>query len=142
MVPGRHSCTFGRNPLVMAITGDVVEIIGAEAFLNQVRRKSERVILGLRAVVAENPPSDLSRHCAGIGNLHESQLPLKGLPEGVGFAFWTPFGISNDIDSANGVAFEHAALQQIQRISEGPAGSAGSPPTRMKRDGVASAIRP
>lgn len=55
MTPGTHGSTFGGNPLAMAIASKVVEIIADEAFLDRVRRKSERLIAGLRAVVAEYP---------------------------------------------------------------------------------------
>lgn len=67
MTPGTHGSTFGGNPLAMAIAAKVIEIIADETFLDQVRRKSERLVAGLRAVVADHP--DLFTEVRGEGLL-------------------------------------------------------------------------
>jgi acetylornithine/N-succinyldiaminopimelate aminotransferase len=55
MTPGTHGSTFGGNPLAMAVASKVIEIIGDEAFLADVRRKGERLGVGLEALVVECP---------------------------------------------------------------------------------------
>jgi acetylornithine/N-succinyldiaminopimelate aminotransferase len=55
MTPGMHGSTFGGNPLAMAIASKVVRIVANAAFLSEVRRKSERLRIGLEALIAEYP---------------------------------------------------------------------------------------
>ena len=55
MTPGTHGSTFGGNPLAMAVACKVVQLVGNEAFLADVRRKGEQLRVGLAALVAEYP---------------------------------------------------------------------------------------
>jgi acetylornithine/N-succinyldiaminopimelate aminotransferase len=55
MTPGTHGSTFGGNPLAMAVAAKVVQLVGNEAFLADVRRKGERLRAGLEALTAEYP---------------------------------------------------------------------------------------
>jgi acetylornithine/N-succinyldiaminopimelate aminotransferase len=55
MTPGTHGSTFGGNPLAMAVAAKVVQLVGNEAFLADVRRKGVRLLSGLEGLAAECP---------------------------------------------------------------------------------------
>jgi acetylornithine/N-succinyldiaminopimelate aminotransferase len=53
MTPGTHGSTFGGNPLAMAVAAKVVQLVGNEAFLADVRLKGDKLRAGLEALAAE-----------------------------------------------------------------------------------------
>ncbi len=55
MGAGTHGSTYGGNPLACAVGAKVMEIITAEGFLDQVRRKSSALRQSLEGLVAAHP---------------------------------------------------------------------------------------
>ena len=51
-VPGTHGSTFGGNPVCCAAALAVLDIVSAPGFLEEVARKGERLLSGLRAIAA------------------------------------------------------------------------------------------
>jgi acetylornithine/N-succinyldiaminopimelate aminotransferase len=55
MTVGTHGSTYGGNPLACAVGACVMEIVGDEAFLADVRRKAGLFRQGLEGLVASHP---------------------------------------------------------------------------------------
>ncbi|MDB5524579.1 MAG: Acetylornithine aminotransferase [Rhizobium sp.] len=55
MTPGTHGSTFGGNPLAMTIASEVLDIILADGFLDQVRANSVLLRNGLEELAADYP---------------------------------------------------------------------------------------
>lgn len=55
MTAGTHGSTYGGNPLACAVGAAVLEIVGEEAFLAEVRRKGALFRQGLEGLVASHP---------------------------------------------------------------------------------------
>jgi predicted acetylornithine/succinylornithine family transaminase len=51
-VPGTHGSTFGGNPVCCAAALAVLDVVTAPGFLEEVARKGERLLSGLRAIAA------------------------------------------------------------------------------------------
>lgn len=51
--PGDHGTTFGGNPLAMAAANVVLDTVGNDEFLAEVKEKGDRFISGLRAIDSE-----------------------------------------------------------------------------------------
>lgn len=66
MTPGTHGSTFGGNPLAMVIASKVVEIVGSENFLSDVRRKAARLRAGLEALCVQCPGTFLDVRGEGL----------------------------------------------------------------------------
>lgn len=54
MVPGTHGSTFGGNPLAMAASNAVFDVLTSEGFLDRVTEASERLVAGLRKLVSSH----------------------------------------------------------------------------------------
>ena len=55
MTPGTHGTTFGGNPLAMAVGNAVLDVVLADGFLDEVKRKGLLLKQSLAAVVDEYP---------------------------------------------------------------------------------------
>lgn len=55
MVPGTHGSTFGGNPLAMAAANAVLDVMMEDGFLERVRQASQRLVSGLKGLVAKHP---------------------------------------------------------------------------------------
>ncbi|HYZ64507.1 MAG TPA: aminotransferase class III-fold pyridoxal phosphate-dependent enzyme, partial [Acetobacteraceae bacterium] len=55
LTPGSHGTTFGGNPLACAAANAVLDVVLAPGFLNDVKRKGDRLWSLLEQVVAEYP---------------------------------------------------------------------------------------
>ena len=53
--PGDHASTFGGGPLVSAAAHAVLDVVLAEGFLDEVRRKGERLRDGIEELAAHSP---------------------------------------------------------------------------------------
>lgn len=54
MVPGTHGSTFGGNPLAMAASNAVLDVLTSEGFLDRVKTASERLTNGLENIVSNH----------------------------------------------------------------------------------------
>jgi acetylornithine/N-succinyldiaminopimelate aminotransferase len=55
MTPGSHGSTFGGNPLAMAVVKAMLEVLSSEGFMADVRRRAERLRVGLEKLAAAMP---------------------------------------------------------------------------------------
>ncbi|MEO1200414.1 MAG: aspartate aminotransferase family protein [Pseudomonadota bacterium] len=62
---GTHGSTYGGNPLAMAVSNAVLDVVLADGFLDHVRRVSGRFVQGLSSLVARYP--ELFHDARGTG---------------------------------------------------------------------------
>ncbi|OAN46715.1 acetylornithine transaminase [Paramagnetospirillum marisnigri] len=55
MTAGTHGCTFGGNPLAMAVAEAVLDVVQESGFLERVRAMGERLRAGLDDIAAHHP---------------------------------------------------------------------------------------
>ncbi|MFI0844252.1 aspartate aminotransferase family protein [Mesorhizobium sp. IMUNJ 23232] len=67
MTPGVHGTTFGGNPLAMAVGNAVLDVVLADGFLDEVKRKALLLKQGLAGVADEFP--DVIEEARGTGLL-------------------------------------------------------------------------
>ena len=67
LTAGSHGSTFGGNPLAMAVANAVLDVILADGFLENVRRRAERLNGGLAELVRRHP--DRLEEARGFGLL-------------------------------------------------------------------------
>ena len=67
LTAGSHGCTFGGNPLAMAVANAVLDVILAEGFLDQVQARAKKLNAGLAEFVRRHP--DLVVEVRGKGLL-------------------------------------------------------------------------
>ena len=79
MTPGTHGSTLGGNPLAMAVSNAVLDIIFEKGFLNNVKAKGKYFYEGLNKVKNKYPK--IIREIRGIGLIKG----LKVLVDNVGF---------------------------------------------------------
>ncbi len=65
MTAGVHGTTFGGNPLAMAVGNAVLDVVLADGFLDEVRRKALLMKQGLAAIADEFP--DVIEEIRGAG---------------------------------------------------------------------------
>ena len=55
MTPGSHGSTFGGNPLAMAVARTVLDVLGRDGFMSDMRRRAEKLRHGLDALALAMP---------------------------------------------------------------------------------------